>query len=102
MITGIHQQGRFYRLSKEPAAHYENLKPHVPKPEDCCVPQNIEELEYPIVEPVCEVNENDTREKNDGNKNSSMGDNEKIEVHSDESFFAYEDWKEPEQNEGPE
>ena len=28
MITGVHQQGRFYRLSTGRAAHYENLKPH--------------------------------------------------------------------------
>ena len=34
MITEVHQQGRFYRLSTGRAAHYENLKPHVPSPED--------------------------------------------------------------------
>ena len=45
MITEVHQQGRFYRLSTERAAHYENLKYHVPSPEDWCVPQNMEELE---------------------------------------------------------
>ena len=28
MITEVHQQGRFYRLSTGRAAHYENLKPH--------------------------------------------------------------------------
>ena len=33
MITEVHQQGRFYRLSTGRAAHYENLKPHVPSPE---------------------------------------------------------------------
>ena len=27
MITEVHQQGRFYRLSTGRAAHYENLKP---------------------------------------------------------------------------
>ena len=32
MITKVHQQGRFYRLSTGRAAHYENLKPHVPSP----------------------------------------------------------------------
>ena len=45
MITEVHQQGRFYRLSTGCAAHYENLKPHVPSPEYWCVPQNIEGLE---------------------------------------------------------
>ena len=34
MITEVHQQERFYRLSKGRAATYENLKPHVPSPED--------------------------------------------------------------------
>ena len=34
LITEVHQQGRFYRLSTGRAAHYENLKPHVPSPED--------------------------------------------------------------------
>ena len=62
MITEVHQQGRFYRLSTWRAAHYENLKPHVPSPEDWCVPQNKEGLEYLLVEPACEVNEKGTRE----------------------------------------
>ena len=38
-----------------------------PSPEDWCVPQNMEGLEYLLVEPACEVNEKGTREKNDGN-----------------------------------
>ena len=41
----VHQKRRFYRLSKGQAAHYENLKPHVPSPEDWCLPQNMEGLE---------------------------------------------------------
>ena len=43
--------------------------------------QNMQGLDYLIVEPACEVNEKGTREKNDGNEKTSMGDNEKIEVH---------------------
>ena len=77
MITEVHQQGRFYRLSTGRAAHFENLKPHVPSPEDWCLPQNMEGLEYLLVEPACEVNEKRTREKNDGNEDVSMDDNEK-------------------------
>ena len=46
MITEVHQQGRFYRLSTGRAAHYENLKPHVPSPEDWCIPKDMEGLEY--------------------------------------------------------
>ena len=52
MIRIVHQQGWFYRLSTGRAAHYKNLKPTVPSPEDCCVPQNNEGLKYQIVEPV--------------------------------------------------
>ena len=63
MITEVHQQRRFYRLSTGRAAHYKNLKPHVPSPEDWCVPQNMEGLEYLLVEPACEANEKGTTEK---------------------------------------
>ena len=101
MITEVHQQGRFYRLSTGRAAHYENLKPHVPSPEDWCLPRDMEGLEYLVVEPACEVNEKGTREKNDGNENLSLDDNEKIEVESDAGSFVEEDWNDPEQNEVP-
>ena len=30
MITEVHQEGRFYRLSTGRAGHYENIKPHNP------------------------------------------------------------------------
>ena len=76
MITEVHQKGRFYRLSTGQAAHYENLKPHV-------VPQNLEGLEYLLVEPACEVNKKGTREKNDDNEDLSLDDNEKIEADSE-------------------
>ena len=101
LITEVHQQARCNRLSTGRGAHYENLKPHVPSPEDWCVPQKMEGLEYLLVEPACEVNEKGTREKNDGNEDVSMDDNEKIEVDSDEGSFAEEDWNNPEQNEVP-
>ena len=99
MITEVHQQGRFYRLSTGRAAHYENLKPHVPSPEDWCIPKDMEGLEYLVVEPACEVNEKGTREKNDGNENLSLDDNEKIEVESEAGSFVEEDWNDPEQDE---
>ena len=101
MITEVHQQGRFHRLSSGRAMHYENLKPHVPSPEDWCVPQNMEGLEYLLVEPAYEVNEKRTRDKNDSNEKMSMDDDEKIEVDSDKGSFAEEDWNDPEQNEVP-
>ena len=99
IITEVHQQGRFYRLSTGRAAHYENLKPHVPSREDWCVPQNMERLEYLLVEPACEVKEKGTREKSDGNEGLSLDDNEKIEVDSEVESFVKEDWNDPEQDE---
>ena len=101
MIMEVHQQGRFYRLSTGRAAHYENLKPHVPSPEDWCVPQNMEGLEYLLVEPDCEVNEKGTREKTYGNEDLSLDDNEKIEADSEAEFFVEEDWNDPEKDEVP-
>ena len=101
MITEVHQQGRFYRLSTGRAAHYENLKPHVPTPEHWYLPQNMEGMEYLLVEPVFEVSEKGTREKNDGNEEVSMDDNEKIDAGSDAEPFAEEDWNDPEQDEMP-
>ena len=41
MITEVHQEGRFYRLSTGRAAHYENIKPHNPstgKPNEKILP----------------------------------------------------------------
>ena len=78
-------------MSTGRAAHYENLKPHVPSPEDWCTPQNMEGVEYLLVEPACELNEKGTRERNDGNEDVSMYDNENIEVDLDEGSFAEED-----------
>ena len=101
MVTEVHQQGRFYRLSTGRAAHYENLKPHVPSTEDWCVPQNMEGLEYLLVESACEVNEKGTREKNDGNEGLSLDDNKKIEADSEAESFVEEDWNDPEQDEVP-
>ena len=101
LITEVHQQARFYRLNTGRAAHYESLEHLVPSPEDWCIPQNMEGLEYLLVEPTCAVNEKGTREKNDGNDDVSMDDNEKIDADSDDESFAEEDWNDPEQNEVP-
>ena len=68
MITEVHQEGRFYRLSTVRAAHYENIKPHNPSTEDWFIPADIEEGDYLMMDPACEVNEKGTREKNGGNE----------------------------------
>ena len=61
----------------------------------------MEGLEYLLVEPVCEVNEKGTREKNDGNEDLSLDDNEKIEADSEAESFLEEDGNDPKQDEGP-
>ena len=61
----------------------------------------MEGLEYLLVDPACEVNEKGTREKNDGNENLSLDDNEKIEADSEAASFVEEDWNDPEQVEVP-
>ena len=88
-ITEVHQGGLFYRLSTGRAAHYENIKPHNASSEDWCIPADMQERDYLIVDPACEVNERGTRDKNDGN-----------EVVDDETLaYAEEDWDCPEQTE---
>ena len=67
-ITEVHQGGRFYRLSTGRAAHYKNIKPHNASSEDWCIPADMQEGHYLIVDPACEVNERGTRDKNDGNE----------------------------------
>ena len=61
----------------------------------------MEGLKYLLVEPACEVNEKGTREKNDGNEDLSLDDNEKIEADSEAESFVEEDWNNPEQDEVP-
>ena len=68
MITEVHQKGRFYRLSTGRASHYENIKPHNPSTEDWCIPADMEEGDYLMMDPACEVNEKGTREKNGWNE----------------------------------
>ena len=105
MITEVHQEGRFYRLSTGRAAHYENIKPHNPSTEDWCIPADMEEGDYLMMDPACEVNEKGTREKNDGNEVVEEGTsapldldpNEVIEADDETLPYAEEDWQDPEQ-----
>ena len=109
MITEVHQEGRFYRLSTGRAAHYENIKPHNPPIEDWCIPADMEEGDYLMMDPACEVNEKGTREKNDGNEVVEEGTdtpldldpNEQIEADDETLPYAEEDWQDPEQTEVP-
>ena len=109
MITEVHQEGRFYRLSTGRAAHYENIKPHNPSTEYWCIPADMEEGDYLMMDPACEVNEKGTREKNDGNEVIEEGTstpldldpNEVIEADDETLPYAEEDWQDPEQREVP-
>ena len=109
MITEVHQEGRFYRLSTGRAAHYENIKPHNPSTEDWCIPADMEEGDYLMMDPACEVNEKGTREKNDENEVIEEGasarldldPNDVIEADDETLPYAEEDWQDPEQREVP-
>ena len=110
MITEVHREGRFYRLSTGRSAHYENIKPHNPSTEDWCIPADMEEGDYLMMDPACEVNEKGTREKNDGNEVVEEGTtdtpldldpNGVIEADDETLPYAAEDWQDPEQIEGP-
>ena len=109
MITEVHQDGRFYRLSTGRAAHYENIKPHNPSTEDWCIPADMEEGDYLMMDPACEVNEKGTREKKDGNEVVEEGisaplhldPNEVIEADDETLTYAEEDWQDPDQMEVP-
>ena len=100
MITKVHQEGRFYRLSTGRAAHYENIKPDNPSTEDWCIPADMEEGDYLMMNPACEVNEKGTREKKDGNEVVEEGTdtpldldpNEEIEADDETLPYAEEDW----------
>ena len=109
MITEVHQEGRFYRLSTDRAAHYKNIKPPNPSTEDWCIPADMEEGDYLMLDPACEVNEKGTWEKNNGNEVIEGGTstplnldpNEVIEADDETLPYAEEDWQDPEQREVP-
>ena len=109
MITEVKQEVRFYRLSTGRAAHYENIKPQNPSTEDWCIPADMEEGDYLMMDPACEVNEKGTRETNDGNevieegtsKSLDLDPIEVIEADDETLPYAEEDWQDPEQREVP-
>ena len=105
-ITEVHQGGRFFRLSTERAAHYENIKPHNASSEDWCIPVDMQEGDYLIVDPACKVNERGTRDKIDRNEVVDNCDlpldlelTERVEVDDETLPYAEEDWDCPEQTE---
>ena len=109
MITEVRQEGRFYRLIIGRAAHYENIKPHKPSREDWCIPADMEEGDYLMMEPACEVNEKGTRGKNEGNEvveeesspQLDLDPNEVIEADEETLPYAKEVWQDSKQMEVP-
>ena len=88
MITEVHQEGRFYRLSTGRAAHYENIKPHSSSTKDWCIPADMEEGDYLMMDPACEVNEKGTREKKDGKEVVAEGTNTPLDLAPNEKIEA--------------
>ena len=109
MITEVHQEGRFYRLNTGRAVHFENIKPHNPFTEDWCIPGDMEQGNYLVMDPASGVNEKGTREKSDGNRALEEGTSPPLEPVSNEitkrdketSLYAKEDWENLEQIEIP-
>ena len=64
-------------------AHYENIKPHNPSTEDWCIPADMEEGDYLIME-----NEIGTRGKNDGNEVVEEGSSPPPDLDSNEVIEA--------------
>ena len=100
----MQQGGRFHRLSTGRAAHYGNIKPQNASSKDWCIPADMQEGDYLIVDPACEVNESGTRDKNDGNEVVDDCDlpldlelTERVEVDDETLPYAEEDWDCPEQ-----
>ena len=101
MITEVLHEGSFYILSFGRAAPFE---PHNPSTEDWCIPEDMEEGDYLMMEPASEFNERGTREKNDGNEALKEGTslpldldpNEIIEAIEETLPYAEEGWENPE------
>ena len=105
MITEVHQEGRFYRLSTGRAVQCKSLSHTIHRQKTA----DMEEENYLMMEPACEVNEKGTRGKNDGNEVVEEGSspplelepNEVIEADEETLPYAEEDWQDPEQMEVP-
>ena len=103
-ILIVHQEGRFHRLSTGRAAHYENIKPNNASSKDWCIPADMQEGYYLIVDPACEVNERGACDKNDGTEVVDNYDlpldlelTERVEMDDETLPYAEENWDCPEQ-----
>ena len=65
--------------------------PHNPFTEDWCITEDMEEGDYLMIDPVFEVNEKGTSEKNDGNEALEDGTSPPLELDSIEKIRADEE-----------
>ena len=79
-------------------AHFENNKRHNASSEDWCIPADMHDEDYLIVDPACEVNEIGTRDTNYGNEVVDNCDlaldlelTERVEVEDETLPYAEED-----------
>ena len=68
--------------------HPGNIKPHNPSTEDWCIPADMEEGDYLLMDPACDVNEKGTREKNDGNEVVEEGTSTPLDLDPNEVIEA--------------
>ena len=77
--------------------------------EDWCIPEDMSEGDYLMMDPACEVNEKGNMEKNDENEaleeevNSplDLDPNEIIKADEETLPYAKKDWQDPEQKKVP-
>ena len=48
--TEVHQERRFHRRSTGRAAQFENIKPNNPSTEEFCIPEDMEEGNYGMMD----------------------------------------------------
>ena len=88
---GSAPRGTFSQTEYRRAAHFENIKPHNPPPEDWCIPADMEEGDYLMMNCACEVNEKGTRGKNDGNEDLKKGSSPPLDLDSNRVIEANEE-----------
>ena len=62
------QSRSFLSIEHRTSSSLRKKKPHNASSEDWCIPADMLEGDYLIVDPTCEVNKRGTRDKNDGNE----------------------------------
>ena len=101
--------GTFFQTEYQLNRSLRKFKPRNSSTEDWCIPADMVEGDYLMMDPACQVIGKGTRGKNDGNEIVEEGSNPPLDVdpneviEADEGILLYaeEDWQEPEQMEVP-